>query len=317
MYQEEIKTVILERAYDAYFHGRGAINVNTLNDELGVDQTLFGNIVHQMSQQGLIRADTAGGNYMIQAAGVVKAEEQNIVAGELKNDNQHIRTRVLARLAKVYETHGEYADDYIDTMAQEFAVDIYALANNLQVLEDLSYIETVAMGSYKITLRGLEAVNEWRKTTGFANEYERISTLAPQPRGRALQKLLAKVIEKFGWSQEEGARTSHEEMDVVIHKARDYFLIESKWEKDPIEAPIVRELYGKLSNRDGVQGIIVSMSGFSSGAVEQAQDYAGSRKILFFGKEDIEQVIYQRVSFDALLDEKYQQLITRRKIMYH
>ena len=317
MNQEEIEAIILQRAYDAYFQGGDPVNVNALNDELGVDQILFGNVVHQMRQQGLIRADTAGGNYMIQAAGIVKSEEQNLVAEEIKGGNQHIRTRVLEKLAKLYETSGEYADDYIDSMAQEFAVDIYVLANNLQVLEDLNYIETVALGSYKITPRGLKAVNEWRKVTGFVNEYERISTLNPQSRGRALQKLLAEVIEKYGWSQEEGARTSHEEMDVVIHKARDYFLIESKWEKEPIESPVVRELHGKLSNRDGVEGIIVSMSGFTSGAVEQAESYASSRKILFFGKEDVEQIIYQRASFDGLLDEKYQQLTTRRKIVYH
>jgi hypothetical protein len=59
------------------------------------------------------------------------------------------------------------------------------------------------------------------------------------------------------------------------------------------------------------------MSGFTGGAVKQAEDYAGSRIILFFGKEDIEQIIFQRGSLDALLDEKYQQLITWRKVIYH
>lgn len=318
MNQEEIRAIILNRSYVSYFRGEGSVNLNTLRDELGVDQTLFWNIVDQMSQQGLIGAYTMGGNYKIQSYGILNAEEQNLVDEEIKSENQHIRTKILDKVAKLYETSGAYADAYIESMAQEFAIDVYVLAHNLQVLEELGYIESVANGSFKITpLKGLDAVKEWRKITGFANEYEEISKLTPQARGRALQKLLAKVIEKHGWSQEEGARTSHEEMDVVIHKTREYFLIESKWEKDPIEAPIVREVHGKLSNRISVQGIIVSMSGFTSGAVEQAEDYASSRLILFFGKEDIEQVIFQRVSFDALLDEKYQQLITRRKVIYH
>jgi hypothetical protein len=317
MDQAEIKDIILQRAYDSYFQGRNAVNLNTLNDELGVDQTLFWNIIHQMSGEGLIRGYTMGGNYMIQSYGILKAEELNIVTDESKKENQHIRTSTLDKLAKVYETSGAYADVYIESMAQEFAIDVDALANNLQVLEELGYIESVANGSFKITLRGLDAVTKWREIAGYANEYEQISKTPPQPRGRALQKLLAEVIEKHGWSQEEGARTSHEEMDVVIHKAREYFLIESKWEKDPIEASIVRELHGKLSNRIGVQGIMVSMSGFTSGAVDQAEDYASSRIILFFGKEDIEEIIYQHVSFDELLDKKYQQLITRRKIIYH
>jgi DNA-binding Lrp family transcriptional regulator len=317
MNQEDIKAILLERAYDSYFHGRGAVNLNTLNDELRVDQTVFWNIVHQMSQQGLIRAYAMGGNYKIQSYGIVKAEEQNIVAEKIKNENQHIRTRVLEKLAKVYKTSGADADAYIEFMAQEFAFDIYALANNLQVLEELGYIEAIANGSYKLTLRGLDAIHERREIAGFAREYEQISTLTPQPRGRALQDLLAKVIEKHGWSQEQDGRASQGEIDVVIHKAREYFLTESKWEKDPIETPIVRELHGKLSYRIGVQGIIVSMSGFTGGAVAQAEDYASSRIILFFGKRDIEQIIFQQVSLDALLDEKYQQLITWRKVIYH
>ena len=176
--------------------------------------------------------------------------------------------------------------------------------------------ESVASGSFKITFEGLDAVYGWRKRIGLTEEYDEISNLEPHPRGRALQKFLAKLIEKDGWSQEEGARTSHEEMDVVIHKAREYFLIECKWERDPIEASIVRELHGKLSNRIGVQGIIVSMSGFTSGAVEQAEAFASSRVILFFGKEDVERMIHQESSFDILLDEKYQKLITNGKIIF-
>lgn len=317
MNQEDVKAILLERAYDSYFHSRGAVNLNTLNDELRVDQTVFWDIVHQMSQQGLIRAYAMGGNYKIQSYGILKAEEQNIIAEKMKIENQNIRTSVLEKLAKVYKTSGAYADAYIEFMAQEFAFDIYALANNLQVLEELGYIESVANGSYKLTLRGLDAIHERREIAGFAREYEQISTLAPQPRSRALQDLLAKVIEKHGWSQEQDARASHEETDVVIHKAREHFLTESKWEKDPIETPVVRELHGKLSYRIGVQGLIVSMSGFNSGAVAQAEDYASSRMILFFGKEDIEQIIFQRASFDALLDEKFHQLITWRKVIYH
>jgi hypothetical protein len=316
MNQEEIKAIILGRAYDSYFHVRDAINLNTLVAELGVDETLFWNTVHQMSERGLIEARAAGGNYGIRSQGILKAEEQNLVADGIKSENQHLRTRILDKLATVYETSGELADVFIDSMSQEFSIDIYILVNNLQLLEDLGYIESVASGSFKITLGGLDTVNEWREIRRFATEYEEISNLSPQARGRALQKLLAKVIEKHGWTQEEGARTSNEEMDVVIHKLREYFLIESKWEKDPIEAPVIRELHGKLSNRIGVQGITVSMSGFTGGAVEQAEAYASSRLILFFGKEDIEQILYQRVSFDELLNKKYQQLVTRRKIVY-
>jgi L-amino acid N-acyltransferase YncA len=225
MKQEDIETMILGRAYDSYFRDRGAVNLNTLCEELGLDKTLFWNTVHQMSHQRLIEAHTMGGNYRIHSFGILHAEEQNIGSEEIRNENRRIRTVIMDKLANVYEKSGQYADAYIESTSQEFGIDIYALVNNLQALEDLGYVESVANGSYKITLEGLVSVNEWRERVGFAGEYEQISNLEPQSRGRALQKLVAKLIEKDGWLQEEGARTSHEEMDVVIHKEREYFLI--------------------------------------------------------------------------------------------
>jgi len=63
-------------------------------------------------------------------------------------------------------------------------------------------------------------------------------------------------------------------MDVMIHKGRDFFGIECKWEKKPIQAGVIRELFGKLGNRIDVKGIIVSMSGFSKGAIVEVQGYA-------------------------------------------
>ena len=140
--------------------------------------------------------------------------------------------------------------------------------------------------------------------------------MSPQPRGRAFQKLFAKIIGRDGWSQEEGARTAHEEMDVIVHREREYYLVECKWEKDPMEAEVVRELYGKLSNRVGVQGIIVSMASFTQGAIKQAEDYANSRVILFFGPKNLHKMVYGQISFAALLTAKYQQLITRKKVEF-
>ena len=203
----------------------------------------------------------------------------------------------------------------IQIIADKIGADANKLIHNLNVLKDTGYVESAPMG-YKITLQGIDAVKKWRKRVELVTEFEQISEMSPQPRGRALQKLLAKVFEQYGWSQEEGVRTSHEEMDVIVHKEREYYLIECKWEKDHIEADVVRELFGKLNNREGVRGIIVSMSGFTSGAVKQAEEYANIRVILFFGPEDVRSLVYERSSFDTLLNSKYQKIITRKQVLF-
>ena len=90
MMQKEIETIVLERLYDSYFRERDAVNLNTLCDELELDKTLFWNTIDRMIHQGLIRAYTIGGNYMIQSIEIISAEEQNIGTEEIKRDNQRI-----------------------------------------------------------------------------------------------------------------------------------------------------------------------------------------------------------------------------------
>jgi hypothetical protein len=101
-------------------------------------------------------------------------------------------------------------------------------------------------------------------------------------------------------------------MDVMVHRQREFYLLESKWEKDPIEAAVIRELHGKLSNRVDVRGIVVSMSSFTSGAIQQVQDYASSRVIFLFGPGDVDKLVSGQALFEDLLDEKYTGMVTRR-----
>lgn len=86
--------------------------------------------------------------------------------------------------------------------------------------------------------------------------------------------------------------------------------------KKPVEAKVVRSIFGKLENRVGINGIIVSMSGFSSGSTDQVKEYANKKIILLFGEEDIKKLISHDIHFDILLDEKYKALITRKEIIW-
>jgi hypothetical protein len=65
-------------------------------------------------------------------------------------------------------------------------------------LDELGYAEPAENGHYRIKERGLDAVQDYKRVKGVADEFERISKLAPQPRGRALQKLVARMIAQQG-----------------------------------------------------------------------------------------------------------------------
>ena len=314
--QTKVKDVILDRLYDSYFQSGDFVKLNTIREELDMDNTAFWNIVDAMEHEGLIKVRTVGGNYEITSKGINTAEEQGIVTTEFREQNQSIRTRILDKHATVYEERGSYADVSLELIANELNIDMNKILRNLLLLNDEGYTEPFAVATTRITQKGLKAVQAHRQRVGLIEEYIRISESNPQERGRALQKLIARIVEEDGWSQEEGVRTAHEEIDVMLHKEQNYFLLEAKWKKRRVEANVVRELFGKLGNRDSVKGLLVSMSGFTKGAVNQAKDYSGQRAILFFGKQDIESLIFGRTTFDKLLSQKNNQLITRLKINY-
>lgn len=315
--QDEVEATVLRRLYEANFRENGGYNLHTVCQETGWESGRFWKVVDRMSHENLVKAWTQGGAHKITTDGLLLAEENRLVPDNLRTENLRIRTAILEFLAIDHDAAASpYASTPIQTLSEQAGVDMIQILTNLRALSDLGFTEYAGMNSAKITYSGLDEIADWHKRRGFASEFEQISQMGPQPRGRALQKLLARVVEESGWLQEEGARTSHEEMDVVLHRDREYYLAECKWEKEPIEAAVVRELFGKLGNRIGVQGLIMSMSGFSSGCVQQAEDYAGAKVILLFGPTDIQAVVRASESFDSLLNHKYRELITRREAVW-
>jgi len=318
MVQHDIKTTVLRNLYEANFLGDGKTNLKELRGKEGLDEKSFWKVVDRMAADGLIREWTAGGNYIITSFGIIHAEENGIASEKLAKENQRARIVAMDNMAKIYDESSDPGDAHIQSLSERTGLNInLLLGNNLQVLKDLGYVESVAVGLFQLTSKGIDAVAKLRQRSSIADEFEQLAEMSPQARGRALQRLFARVVEQHGWYQEEGMRTSNEEMDVIVYREREYYLVECKWEKEPSQADVIRELYGKLGNRADVRGIVVSMSGFTEGAVKQVVDYASSRVILLFGPDNVRATIYGQETFDGLLNEKYKELVTRRRAVFN
>lgn len=192
-------------------------------------------------------------------------------------------------------------------------------SHNLDFLKEMNFIKDESSNTYKITDLGVKKFKDWERKKYFIDEFEKLSNLTnltPQQRGRELEKLIANVLEFAGWRQEANVTTAYEQIDVVIHKNREFYLIECKWEGNPIEADVVDKLFGKLSRRAGTNGILVSMSGFTKGCIDCVKDFTNQKLILLFGKGDVEQIISNPHSFDELLNEKIKELVMRRKVIW-
>jgi hypothetical protein len=317
MNQTDMADKILHTLYEAKFSADDTANLFELRDEEDWDRIAFSKVGDRMIADGLVRVVTAGGNYGITSAGILYAEGRDILPEDLVQANQRLRTQVLDVLEKAYDERGMLNGQvHIKRLMEETRAEQIVLLRNLLLLSDLGYAKARSSGTFVITYEGVDAVKEWREKVAFAGRFEDVEQMEPHRRGREFQKLLAEVIGQYGWFQEESVRTSHEEMDVLVCQGREYYLIECKWEKDPIESSVIRELYGKLGNRVGVQGIAVSMSGFTAGAAKQARDYKNERVILLFGPEDVRSMIFERIPFEELLNQKFRALVTRGEVLF-
>jgi len=314
--EEEIRKSILSTLYLDNFTAEGEKNLEEMRIKLGVEPTKFNNLVDKMSYEGLIKAWTAGYNYIIQANGILIAEEESIPPDDIVAKNRRIRTVALDRLANVFAVHGGFADLDVMKIAEEMGISEREVFDNLQLLEDIGYVEHVAASLFKITFKGLDAVQEWQKKVSLSEMLEEITGLPHQVRGIKFQTLMREVLVRDGWQSEESVKTEHEEMDIIFSKGREYYLVECKWQKGSIEARIVRELFGKVSNRVGVHGVLFSWSGFTSGAIQQGRDYASQKIIIFFGPKDIEALIKEGKIFDDMLNSKYKAYVTRTQVEF-
>ncbi len=312
----EIRQLILKTLYLYEFTDSDQRNLDELRKNEEIESPRFHNLVDRMSHEDLIQEWTLGYNYIIKPAGIILAEEEGIPPEELVAKNRRIRTLILDLLAKVFEEKGGLADLPISRIAEQIEFSEREVADNLQLMDELGYVEHVAASTFKITFYGLESVEEWLEKVSIGDEFEEISDLKPQLRGVRFQSLVSRVLSRDGWISDESVRTEHEEMDIIFSKSREYYLVECKWEKDPIEARIVRELFGKLSNRVGVRGVLFSMSGFTSGAISQAEEYASQEIVLFFGPEDVSSLIMEGQEFDELLNTKYKSYVSLTKVKF-
>lgn len=309
---EQMKETILTNLYLAFFNLGGESNLPTLSEKFELNGVQLDHLLERMVDDGLMKPWTAGGNYRITPQGVIWSEVQGFLPTNEVAENNRIRTTILTSLAELYESQGRHQSIYIEQFNNEIQCDVERLAWNLYVLEELGYIDSPYNGSFRITTSGVSLVDEYRKGVAIEEEFKTISALEPHIRGRAFQSYVAKLVLRDGWVVEESVRTISEEMDIIIHKGREYYLIECKWEKDPVQASVIREFYGKIENRIGVEGLIVSMSGFTEGAVDQVKSYANKRIILLFGPKDIEDLSSKKCNFDNLLDEKFRDLVSQQ-----
>jgi hypothetical protein len=259
-----------------------------------------------------------GHTHRIQKIGIEEVEEKGLGPEDLIRSNRIVRNRILRFLNGILESEGYEPTTHYQEIAEKLDLDPEIVYKNLSIMEGGAMVErdSFSLPEYRISFMGKEAIKTLNRYHERTDEFKLIREMQPQARGRAFQKIMAKVLEQSGWAQFEGVRNSGEEIDIITYKEREFYLIECKWEQYPIEANVIRDFQYKLMQRAVVQGIVMSMSGFSSGAEGIAEESSGTKAIMLFGPTDAISIVCAQASFEDLLNNKLIELVKHRKVIY-
>lgn len=317
---DEIHIKILQYFYECWFKQQGHhCYILPAEGNLGFQYKEMVDALHFLHIEGLVKQDDRFYDHFLgNLEGIIYAESEGLIDSILIEKNNFVRNHILKFLADSYkkEKTQKFRSFYKVQANKKISKD--ELSTNLLFLWERGFIQGSKEG-YRITEAGLDNFNKHEARNYCLSEFTRLiqtEKITPQKRGIEFQKLISKVCEVACWKQEEGVLTSNEEIDVIIHKNREFYLIECKWQKKPIQPAAINHHLIKLIDRTDTKGIVISMSGFTSGAVKKVVDSTTRKLIILFGKEDIEQIISNPDSFEDLLNEKYTELISRRKAIW-
>jgi len=321
MTKDEIKILILRRLYEIVFHeGReGIVNIKEFSASNNIDPEQAFKVVDEMKEIGFIEEEWSGGTYVFTPAALIYCEEQKLADPKLIDYQKKVRTKLLVTLAAMQEKspYGEGAD--WQEWLQQADVSDQDFTNNHKIMQSMGLIRYESPREYFITPYGMNKVKEYQRRKRRLEEFEKLNKLdgvTEQQRGHKLEDLLGEIIKEEGWEVDKRVRVPGEEIDIIIHRGLEYFLISCKWEKKPTQSEELDIMYSRAMDRSNLKGsIIMSMTGFMDSCIKKAIGKMGNCHLVMFGPIDINKIIHNENSFSDLLQEKYKEVMLHRRIL--
>jgi len=145
----------------------------------------------------------------------------------------------------------------------------------------------------------------------FGNQLEHLykkykelaSSGSPQHRGYELEKLLKDLFELFDLDPKASFRLKGEQIDGAFTFEGIDYLVEVKWQNEPIGASDLDSLDGKVRRKlDNTLGLFISINGFSSDAIEIHS--RGRPVLILMDGGDLVTVLENRIDLQELLRRK-------------
>lgn len=145
--------------------------------------------------------------------------------------------------------------------------------------------------------------------------FESLRSLAPQPRGYALEKLLTKLFHTYDIDVKGSFRNHGEQIDGAFTFQGTEYLLEAKWQESPTPLTDLEAFRGKVGRKlDNTLGFFISINGFQPNALDLFS--VGSRpSVILADGADLAAMLQDRIPLPELVIRKRQHAARTGEIM--
>lgn len=129
-----------------------------------------------------------------------------------------------------------------------------------------------------------------------------LSGLAPQARGYAFEKFLKQFFDVYGLAAQDPFRLRGEQIDGSFQFANEIYLVEAKWQNQPIGVAELHTFHGKIEQKAAwTRGLFVSNSGFTDDGLVA---FGRGKRVICMDGYDIHETLHREIPLNHVLERK-------------
>ena len=152
------------------------------------------------------------------------------------------------------------------------------------------------------------------KLEELKTEFYRMTSMSnKQKRGFDFEKFINNIFNLYDLNSRCSYRANGEQIDGAFTYEHQDYLIEAKWEKDPMPKSSLLTFEGKVAGKlDNTLGLFISISGFSDNCKPK-----NVSKVILMDSQDIIMVLDNRIDLPMLIYRKKQHASQTGEILFH